>query len=353
MVIGHHIVENRIVPHLQSMACDSIYLLIDAQVDNLHGEALAPLKELTTTERHLSLASGEANKHIDSVQLIWQWLMHSRASRRSVLVIVGGGTLTDMGGFAAATYMRGIRTVNIPTTLLGMVDASVGGKTAIDFGGIKNLVGAFHEPEAVFLDIAFLDTLPLDELYSGYAELIKTALLDSKEFWREILRIQDPQHIEIEDWIRLIEQAVAYKKRIVEADPTEQDLRRVLNLGHTVGHALEALSHSSDKHRTLLHGEAIIVGMIVEIYAGVVQAGADRDILRQLHTLCRELYSPFHYTCKDYPEIIRLMRSDKKNRQDEIVAIGLRRVGEPITLNLSDPDIIKDALDFYRESFGN
>ncbi|MDO4692753.1 MAG: 3-dehydroquinate synthase [Porphyromonadaceae bacterium] len=353
MIIGHHILESEVASYLQSFPCDGIYLLIDDQVEALHSQALEALKSLTSAEKKLVITSGEVNKHIDSVQIIWQWLMRTRASRRSILVIIGGGALTDMGGFAAATYMRGIRTVNIPTTLLGMVDASVGGKTAIDFGGVKNIVGAFHEPEAVFLDISFLRTLPLDELYSGYAELIKTALLDSKDFWQEILRSQDPQYIEPVDWIRLIDRAVTYKERIVKADPTEQGLRRVLNLGHTVGHALEAFSHSSSKHRFLMHGEAVIVGMLIEIYASVVQARADRDVLRQLHALSKELYSPFYYTCKDYPEIIRLMRSDKKNSNGEIIVIGLMKPGEPIELSLSALEVIKDALDFYRETFGN
>lgn len=353
MVIGHRMLERSILPYLQALPHDALYLLIDECVARLHDHWLAPLKALLPSAHILSIASGEANKNISSLETIWRWLIGARASRQSVLIIVGGGALTDLAGMAAATYMRGIRTVNISTTLLGMVDASVGGKTAIDLAGVKNIVGAFHTPEEVFLDVSFLETLPEAELYSGYAELIKTALLDGQDFWHTILKAGDPINLSHTDWIDLIERAVQYKEHIVEADPTEQGIRRVLNLGHTVGHALEAYSHSCRRMKPLLHGEAVMVGLIVEMYLCIVLREADRTTFSQLRRLYRELYSPAHYICKDYPELIGLMRSDKKNRGGTIAIIGLLQPGETCDLELTDEELLKEALDFYRETFGS
>lgn len=352
MVIGQNILQTEVLPYLERHAEGGLFLLIDSAVDQLHAERLAPLYASTSHERILRIAGGEASKTLASLERVWQWLLASGATRRALLVVIGGGVLTDLGGFAAATYMRGISSVHLPTTLLGMVDASVGGKTGIDLAGIKNIVGAFHEPLEVFIDTEWLHTLPLAELYSGYAELIKTALLDGPDLWRQILRIDDPQYLSSAEWGELIARAVAYKERIVAADPREAGLRRVLNLGHTVGHALEAYSHLHTPSRPLLHGEAIVIGLIVEAYLAVRRLGAERTTLRQLHSLARELYSPYHYTCRSYEELWRLMRHDKKNTAS-VVCITPIAPGQTGEVQLSSLDEIKEALDFYRETFGS
>lgn len=352
MVIGQDILRSEVVPFVCERGKNGLFFLIDSEVKRLHCERLTPLLSLTHPDCIYTITGGEAHKNLPTLEQVWQWLLRSGANRRSLLVVIGGGVATDLGGFAASTYMRGIRSVHIPTTLLGMVDASVGGKTGIDFSGVKNIIGAFHEPEEVFIDTEWLDTLPLSELYSGYAEVIKTALLDGPEPWRQILRIDDPQYLTPLEWAELIGRAVAYKERIVKVDPREGGLRKVLNLGHTVAHALEAYSHIHTPLRPLLHGEAVIIGLIVEAYLAVSRLGADRSTLRQLHALARELYSPYHYTCKSYEELWRLMQHDKKN-VGSVVCIVPIEPGKAEELHLKNLEEVKEALDFYRETFGN
>ena len=249
--------------------------------------------------------------------------------------------------------MRGIATVYVPTTLLAMVDASVGGKTAIDFLGIKNLIGSFHPAHEVIVDIDFLRTLPLEELLSGYGEVVKHATLMGGEAWREVCHIGDPVGLMDDEWQALIEKSIAYKASVVEADPTERGLRRILNIGHTVGHALEAYSHQNEFRRTLPHGEAVVFGLLIESYITMCQRGTSKEYIRQLMTLARELYSPFFYTCKDYPELLRLMRHDKKNSAGTITLMGVIEPGNIEAVEVADEGVIKEGLDFLRETFGS
>ena len=259
----------------------------------------------------------------------------------------------DLGGFAASTYMRGIETIYVPTTLLSMVDASVGGKTAIDFLGVKNLIGSFHPASEVIVDIDFLRTLPLEELLSGYGEVIKHATLMGGDAWREVCRIGDPVGLMDEEWQMLIEKSIAYKTTVVEADPKEQGLRRILNIGHTVGHALEAYAYQNEFRRTLPHGEAVVLGLIIESYITMYQIGGNKEYIRQLMTLARDLYSPFFFTCKDYPELLRLMRCDKKNAAGTITIMGVVAPGDIQPVELTDEAKIKEGFDFLRETFGS
>ena len=249
--------------------------------------------------------------------------------------------------------MRGIATVYVPTTLLAMVDASVGGKTAIDFLGVKNLIGSFHPAHKVIVDIDFLRTLPLEELLSGYGEVVKHATLMGGEAWREVCHIGDPVGLMDDEWQALIEKSIAYKTSVVEADPTERGLRRILNIGHTVGHALEAYSHQNEFRRTLPHGEAVVFGLLIESYITMCQRGTSKEYIRQLMTLARELYSPFFYTCKDYPELLRLMRHDKKNSAGTITLMGVIEPGNIEAVEVADEGVIKEGLDFLRETFGS
>ena len=194
----------------------------------------------------IEIEAGELHKNLDTCTQVWHALSELGADRKSLLINVGGGMVTDLGGFVASTYMRGVPFINVPTSLLAMVDASVGGKTAIDFLGVKNLIGSFHPAHEVIVDIDFLRTLPLEELLSGYGEVVKHATLMGGEAWREVCHIGDPVGLMDDEWQALIEKSIAYKASIVEADPTERGLRRILNIGHTVGHALEAYSHQNE-----------------------------------------------------------------------------------------------------------
>ena len=192
MIFGTNMLDRKLPAFLEAVACDRLFVVCDEVVSELHTSLVTRLREALGSPTFLTLPATESEKTTSRLAELWSWLADEGATRHSVLILIGGGALLDLGGFAAATYMRGIRTVNVPTTLLAMVDASVGGKTGIDYHGIKNLVGAFHAPLEVFIDTSFLSTLPIEELLSGYGEVIKHATLMGKEAWQEILRIGDP-----------------------------------------------------------------------------------------------------------------------------------------------------------------
>lgn len=353
MIIGTQILARELPSLLEGKARERIFIVVEAQVAELHPDLIALLPEVLPQAVIRTLRGGEACKTTESLGLLWTWLSEEEATRRSTLVIIGGGALLDLGGFAASTYMRGIETIYVPTTLLSMVDASVGGKTAIDFLGVKNLIGSFHPASEVIVDIDFLRTLPLEELLSGYGEVIKHATLMGGDAWREVCRIGDPVGLMDEEWQMLIEKSIAYKTAVVEADPKEQGLRRILNIGHTVGHALEAYAYQNEFRRTLPHGEAVVLGLIIESYITMCQIGGNKEYIRQLMTLARDLYSPFFFTCKDYSELLRLMRCDKKNAAGTITIMGVVAPGDIQPVELIDEAKIKEGFDFLRETFGS
>lgn len=353
MIIGTQILARELPSLLEGKARERVFIVVEEQVSELHPDLHPQLQEILPTAVLRTLRGGEASKTTESLGLLWTWLSEEGATRRSTLVLIGGGALLDLGGFAASTYMRGIETIYVPTTLLSMVDASVGGKTAIDFLGVKNLIGSFHPASEVIVDIDFLRTLPLEELLSGYGEVIKHATLMGGDAWREVCRIGDPVGLMDEEWQMLIEKSIAYKTTVVEADPKEQGLRRILNIGHTVGHALEAYAYQNEFRRTLPHGEAVVLGLIIESYITMCQIGGNKEYIRQLMTLARDLYSPFFFTCKDYSELLRLMRCDKKNAAGTITIMGVVAPGDIQPVELTDEAKIKEGFDFLRETFGS
>lgn len=293
----------------------------------------------------LVLTVSESIKTLATVQTIWDWLLDHHATRRTLLVCVGGGVITDLGGFAAATYRRGIDYINVPTTLLAMVDAAVGGKTGFDYRGLKNSIGVIREPLETIILPEWLQTLPDKDVLSGYAELIKTALLDNNVMDLTALLKDD-----LRNWEPYITQAVEVKKRIVAEDPTEQGLRKVLNLGHTIGHALEELTihqftDSSIHH--LPHGFAVMYGLVAELYLSVVLLGLDKQVLQQITHVMMENYGRPVCSCKDYDRLIELMHDDKKNEQEgQINFTLLRAVGEPVINQVVEESLIREALEY-------
>jgi len=283
----------------------------------------------------------EENKSLETVTRIWDWLFSLHATRHALIVCIGGGVVTDMGGFAASTYRRGVDYVNIPTTLLSMVDAATGGKTGINYGGLKNAIGVIREPLDTIILPEWLDTLPSEQLISGFGEVIKTALLD-KDLWKKGVRIEEVG-LQIED-------VLAVKRRIVEQDPTEQGLRKALNLGHTVGHALEELSihrFTASPTQPMLHGYAVMYGLVAELYLSVVKLGLDREVLRQVSHLMIEHFSRPQCGCTDYSDLIALMRDDKKNEiPGELNFTLLKAIGEPVVNCTATEQEIKEALDY-------
>ena len=308
----------------------------------------------------ITIPAGDEHKNLTSLSHVWQQLQQGGATRHSLMVCLGGGMVTDLGGFAASTFKRGIAFINIPTTLLAMVDASVGGKTGINFCGLKNEVGVFSEAQAVIICTRFLQTLDMQNVLSGYAEMLKHGLISNKEHWAELLRfpIESLNRQDAEDssdgqdssdgLASLLARSVAVKERIVEADPHEQGLRKALNLGHTIGHAIEEWSFKPAPN-PLLHGYAVAYGLVGELYLSAVKCHFPTDRLRQTVQFVREHYGTPAITCNDYPALLRLMTHDKKNTAGTINFTLLSDIGE-LQLNQSATDEeICEALDFLRE----
>lgn len=295
-------------------------------------------------EQILVLQADEEHKNLATVEKIWDFLVSRQATRRSLLLILGGGVLTDMGGFAAATFKRGIPFVNIPTTLLGAVDAATGGKTGIDYKDLKNEIGLFVAPKETLIYPAFLQTLPHEQFLSGYAEMLKHALIASPLELSQLLSF-DLNKIDQERLCQLLSRSIDIKNYIVEQDPQEEGLRKSLNFGHTIGHALESFSFHTD-HR-LLHGYAVLYGMIAELYLSVKLLGFPEKYLAQMVNVMREYYGKPIGSCKDYDALLSLMQHDKKNTTvGKISFTLLRNVGDCRLNQQADTESIKESLDF-------
>ncbi|MCM1067425.1 MAG: 3-dehydroquinate synthase [Muribaculaceae bacterium] len=304
------------------------------------------------TAKVITVKAGDANKNIDGLSSLWKQLSEVEATRSTVVVNLGGGVVSDLGGFAAATYKRGMRCINIPTTLLAAVDASVGGKTGINFNGYKNQIGTFTEPEAAIISSIYFNTLPEQQILSGYAEMLKHALLEDKDTLSRMLAFSPVRPIlDTAGLLPLIEASVGVKSRIVEADLTEKGLRKVLNLGHTAGHAFEsfAISHNSP----VPHGYAVAWGMVVSLVLSHLEAGFPSDTLHTFANYVRDNYGAYHITCDDYPALLEAMRCDKKNvMAGEINFTLLEDVGRPRIDCTVSAEKIKAALDIYRDLMG-
>jgi len=290
---------------------------------------------------------GDQHKTLDSLCHVWEQLQQHGATRHSLLINLGGGMITDLGGFAAGTFKRGIHCINIPTTLLAMVDASVGGKTGINFGGLKNEIGVFRNASAVIVDTLFLQSLDMENLLSGYAEMLKHGLISTPAMLGELLQYDFNGNIDYSLLARLLEDSVAVKQRIVLEDPTEQGLRKALNLGHTMGHAFESLALRRQK--PVLHGYAVAWGLVGELYLSTVKTGFPSATMRQVVSFIVNHYGKMDISCDDYDELIELMTHDKKNIGGEINFSLLSGVGELMLNQTATKKEIEEALDFYRD----
>ena len=296
------------------------------------------------------IGATDENKTLDSLASVWTRLSNEGASRHSLLINLGGGMVTDLGGFAASTFKRGIAYINIPTTLLAMVDASVGGKTGINFNGLKNEVGVFSASECVILDTRFLRTLDMGNKCSGYAEMLKHGLISNIEHWKELMDfdiLADESCFGYEQLARMVGESVKIKERIVTEDPYEKGIRKALNFGHTAGHAVESLALM--KHKPVLHGYAVAWGMICELYLSCVKSGFPTDIMRQTTNFIKECYGFADIECNDYEALYKFMTHDKKNSGDTINFTLLGDIGD-IKINQSaTKNEIFEMLDFYRD----
>lgn len=294
----------------------------------------------------LVLAVSEEEKTIETVTRIWDFLFSQGMTRKGLVVAIGGGVLTDLAGFAAATYKRGIDYINVPTTLLAMVDASSGGKTGFNYHGLKNSIGVFAPPVETLIWPGWLKSLPADQFLSGFAEMLKTGLVKKDALWEALLRY-DLERMPIEELTPMIEACVAAKEEIVAADPKEEGLRKVLNFGHTFGHAIEELAIHNAQLRIIPHGYAVLYGMIAELYLSVTLMGCPQAPLQQLTQLMIHYYGKPQCKCSDVAPLIELMRHDKKNeRAEEINCTLLYDIGEPAINQTISKVKAKEALEY-------
>ena len=323
---------------------DRIFVLTDETTRQLCWPVVSGFKCLEGVQG-ITIAAGDTNKTLDSISHVWSSLQRLGATRHSLLINLGGGMVTDLGGFAASTFKRGISYINIPTTLLSMVDASVGGKTGINFGGLKNEIGVFNNARCVILDTIFLKTLDHENILSGYAEMLKHGLISTESHWAELLNF-DIANPDLASLGQMLSKSVAVKERIVEEDPTEKGIRKALNLGHTVGHAFESLAL---QRKPILHGYAVAYGLVCELYLSVAKTGFPVDKMRQTVHFIHENYGRMPITCDDYPTLLELMTHDKKNIGRDINFTLLGAVGDIRINQTATRQEIEEALDFYRE----
>lgn len=328
---------------------DRVFLL----TDELVAKCCQPVLPLCGIQQsafssQLVLPAGEEQKNIQTVQKIWDWLFEQQATRSSLLINLGGGVICDMGGFAASTYMRGIAYLNIPTTLLAMVDAGTGGKTGVDFGTplVKNGIGVFAEPVETIICPELLSSLPAEQLLSGYAEMIKHAILQSPEALAELLEY-DLRKVATPAFGDVIRRSVAFKQSVVEQDPHDKGLRQILNFGHTIGHAIEALLLAKNKNSAKPHGWCVMYGMVAEAYLSHMICSLPAESVSTLSRFMLDNYGAAPITCNDYEALMQLMLHDKKNKeQGTIVCTLLQSVGQPVTGQTVTPQQLREALEY-------
>ena len=306
---------------------------------------------LPTPPQHLiTIPDGDENKTLATVTRVWDEMERMGVTRHSLVIDLGGGMVTDLGGFAAATYKRGVRFINVPTTMLGAVDAAVGGKTGINYHELKNEIGAFAPASDVIISTRFFDTLPIEEMKSGFAEVIKHAMLSDRD---EFLRLLDHDFtipINHDDLLERLRRSVQVKVDIVASDPNEQGERKALNLGHTAGHAFESLAMKRGK--PVPHGYAVAWGLVTEAVLSHIKLKFPSEDVHRLGHFVRDNYRDFPFTCDDYDELLDLMRHDKKSRDGEITCTLLTTIGDYRIDQTVTPDDVTAALDILRDLLG-
>ncbi|MCR5579541.1 MAG: 3-dehydroquinate synthase [Prevotella sp.] len=364
VIIADHL-EQALSEAIAECRHDRLFILVDETTEKLCLPVVSDFGCLQGA-KVITIGATDANKTLQSISHVWEELGNGGATRHTLLINIGGGMVTDLGGFAASTFKRGIQYINIPTTLLSMVDASVGGKTGINFNGLKNEIGVFNNASSVILDTQFLQTMDRENILSGYAEMLKHGLISNEKMWAELLtfNVEAPDFGQLQ---RMVAESVAVKQRIVTEDPTEQGIRKALNLGHTVGHAFESFAlrtmgtvpsvRSAANYRGTvpsvrtpqLHGYFVAYGLICELYLSAVKCGFPTDKMHQTVNFIKEHYGKMTITCDDYPTLLELMTHDKKNVGSDINFTLLGGIGDIRLNQISGKQEIYEALDFYRE----
>ncbi|MBO4464989.1 MAG: 3-dehydroquinate synthase [Prevotella sp.] len=355
--------EQTVTEAVQSTPHDRLFVICDTHTHELCLPLVSGF-ECMKGAHVITILPGDEHKTLQQVEQVWSELQKNGATRHSLCVNIGGGMVTDLAGFALSTFKRGMSFINIPTTLLAMVDASVGGKTGFNYGGLKNEIGVFSNADAVILDATFLRTLDRENILSGYAEMLKHGLIyrgerkeergerkeergEKRETLLQELLSYDVEQPDLVQLGRMVAESVQVKQRIVLEDPREQGLRKALNLGHTIGHAFEAMALA--KESPILHGYAVAYGLMCELYLSVMKTGFPVDTMRQVNSFILEHYGRMTITCDDYPTLLQLMTHDKKNTGSQINFTLLHGVGDLALNQTATKEEIEEALDFYRE----
>ena len=328
---------------------DKLFILTDEHTKHL---CLPALKGTSLLKDAIEICIGveDVHKTLETLASVWMALSTQGATRHSLLVNLGGGMVTDLGGFAAATFKRGISYINIPTTLLAMVDASVGGKTGINFNGLKNEIGAFAPANSVLIETEFLRTLDAHNFFSGYAEMLKHGLISNVSHWAELLNF-NTSDIDYAALKQLVGESVQVKEDIVAQDPFEHGIRKALNLGHTVGHAFESMALA--ENRPVPHGYAVAWGIVCELYLSHTKVSFPKEKMRQTIQFIKDNYGVFTFDCKKYEQLYAYMTHDKKNTSAGTINFTLLKdIGDICINQTADKDTIFEMLDFYRECMG-
>lgn len=332
---------------LAEFSSEAIFVITDTNTKQFCLPMVQKSVEKLRKSHVITIAAGDENKTIDTLIFIWNELCTHGATRHSMVVNLGGGMVTDIGGLAASTFKRGCNFVNVPTTLLGAVDAATGGKTGINFNGLKNEIGVFSPAKAVLIGTQFFDTLDTKNLFSGFAEMIKHTLISSKNEFGELLAYS-PEERNWQQFSQILTKNIAIKQRIVAQDPHEKNIRKALNFGHTVGHAIETLSHQIGQ--PVLHGYAVMWGIVCELFLSHAKVGFHSATISQLASYTKEHYGMPTFLCEHYDQLFELMQHDKKNENSEINFTLLSDFGDVRINQHATREEIFEALDFLREN---
>ncbi len=324
----------------------NLFILVDSHTNELCLLRFLSFLATDKTIEIIEIESGEAEKNINTCVEIWNILTELGADRKTLLINIGGGVITDIGGFIASTFKRGIDFINIPTTLLAMVDASIGGKNGVDLGNLKNQIGVINVPKTVLIDTEFLATLPQNEMRSGLAEMLKHGLIFDADYW---LQFQDLSQTDFADFDELIHRSIEIKNEIVMQDPTENGIRKALNFGHTLGHAIESYFLENKNKKTLLHGEAIAVGMILESYISWQKGLLSEAEYQEIKKTIKAIFDTITFEENDLQPIFDLLIHDKKNEYGKIQFALLDGIGK-IKINQEvDTEIITKSFEDYKK----
>jgi len=344
LILGRHcLAELAELLSTDSFSGVKLFILVDENTLKFCLPTLISKVSALSDAEVIEIGAGEESKSVEVCAQLWSVLSELNADRRSVLINLGGGVITDLGGFVAGTFKRGIRFINIPTSLLAQVDASVGGKVGINIDGLKNEVGLFTNPEMVFIDPEFLGTLPRKHLLSGFSEMIKHGLICDKEYWEQLKEVS---FFDMENFDGSILHSIKIKNEIVSSDPFESGRRKILNFGHTIGHAVESYSFESDA-KALLHGEAVAMGMVCESFISHKLGMLSESELQDISGFIFSHYTPVFIDQMVFHRLIELMKHDKKNRGGEIKMSLIEGIGNAVIDKPVKADLIIDSLNYY------